>query len=151
MIWGCYRGKRTDTGDWVSGTVVSRSKLDAEVYIVQQPGKIDEEWYPVIPATVGWYTLTNDKNHTAIFTDDLVKDTCTGAEGIVKFGRYRNPTDTDYTEHIGFFIHWDDLKLKRDIGFWGNNGSLIVTGNIHEAEGKSKEFGGIGNVSYFVC
>lgn len=147
MIMGFYRGKRKDTGKWVSGTIVSRSQQDTEVYIVQHAGQADEEWCPVIPITVGWYTLTNDKNKTAIFTDDLVKDTCTGAEGIVKFGRYRNPMDTDYTEHIGFFIHWDNLKLKRDIGFWGNNGSLIVTGNIHEAEDKSKEFGGLRDVS----
>lgn len=136
MISELYRGKTKDTGKWVVGKV-SRSKHDSDIYIIRHAGETDEKWCPVIPATIGWYTYTKDRNGTSIFTDDLVRDTCTGAKGIVKFGRYRNRTDPSYTAHIGFFIRWDDLNLKKDIGFWESNESVTVIGNIHESEENS--------------
>lgn len=122
-----FRGKLTDTCEWVEG------QYDAEISIIRREGyRYGRE---VLSTTVGRYTGLTDKNGTKIFEGDIVskKDEVYGRVfGTVCFGKYAT-INGDQETHVGFYIDWskskDDL-LRRDIGFWTKRCEVI--GNIHE-------------------
>lgn len=61
--------------------------------------------------------------HKKIFEGDIVKHMPEDKIGIVKFGKYRSPTDDLETGHYGFYVEWiNDIGiLRKDIGFWINH------------------------------
>ena len=61
-----YRGKRKDTGEWETGSLVI---IRAEVYIVS---KMIGYHTPVIPQTVGQCAELIDKNGNDIFEGDII-------------------------------------------------------------------------------
>ena len=70
-----YRGKRTDTGKWIEGSLLY-SKVRNEALIWHEDEK-DKYGYantvivPVDPSTVGQYIML-DKNGTRIFEGDII-------------------------------------------------------------------------------
>lgn len=64
---GIYRGKRLDSGKWVTGSLHT---YDGIARILD---KHDNEWYYVYPTTVGACSGVTDINGNLIFEDDFVQ------------------------------------------------------------------------------
>jgi uncharacterized phage protein (TIGR01671 family) len=63
-----FRGKRTDDGEWVEGYYQEYP----EGYVHIQ--NTSNDWFPVIPETVGQFTGLLDKNGKKIFEGDIVSE-----------------------------------------------------------------------------
>lgn len=67
-----FRGKRTDNGEWVEGSLLGIDWCDKPSTYSIAPNTPVSVFYSVIPETVGQCTGLTDKNRTKIFEGDIV-------------------------------------------------------------------------------
>ena len=114
-----FRGKRTDNGEWETGSlvIIRDGCSDKEAFIAD---KMTGYHTPVIPETVGQYTGLTDKKGKKIFEGDIV----TGYFNHEKIVGY-----VFYGGNAHFFIQRDGIY---GIGLDNSDCWLEVISNIHD-------------------
>lgn len=132
-----FRGKRTDTGEWVEGLLITveldtYSEVEKAKYThcIVEPkvemyrGEIGNFEF-VKPDTVGQFTGLTDRNGKRIFEGDIVSFTRTNALGYTnaRIGEVKY-----YTELPIYYI----LATTGDGWDWCDCDNIEVIGNIHD-------------------
>lgn len=129
-----FRGKRIDNGEWVYGNYI-KSPTCQDLHMIEDtiPLIMDDGCRrfqgcpPVDPATVGQYTLLEDKDSKRIFEGDIVRDN-DGKIYVVLWSAAGFGLKYDPLHAHGFYYELSPL-----CNFWNAHGSIIkVIGNIHD-------------------
>ena len=130
-----FRGKRKDTGEWVSGGILHYGEGAGEhSYII--PGCIFPEFIEVHPDTVGQYTGLKDRNGVKIFEGDVVRyvlhddnpPDLTGL-GAVEWQNERNRFDLHKHDFVGSALACLDDDELEVIGNIYDNPELLKESN----------------------
>ena len=115
-----FRGKRTDNGEWITGSYVNYSKASTAEHCILKNGK---EMLSIVPETVGQFTNLTDENGKEIYDGDILYFPDKGVKKYVvkfssKLARFWACDAETKTElaYLGVKL-WDEAK---------------VIGNIHD-------------------
>lgn len=117
-----FRGKRTDNGKWIEGSLFLPDKPDTPTQICIGTNVVRIS-YDVDPSTIGQYTGLTDKNGTKIFEGDIVT---------TKFNERNKPYATIYDEELAAFIGRDKNNFNFTTLGCIDNSLIEIIGNIHD-------------------
>lgn len=110
------KAKTIEANKWIEGSyVLIKKQRITHSYIVTNDG-IAKEIHPDSICRFTGYTLDGVK----IWENDQIKQLQDSRfVAAIRFGTYRNVSDTSATEHVGFFVDWDEESyLRKDLGFF---------------------------------
>ncbi len=136
-----FRGKRTDTGDWIFGSLCHYrfdGVKEAKPCIhISNLGYIKNGFYEIDPKTIGQFSGLSDSNGNKIFEGDIVK--YKGKNYLVIFWCgmfYASVEECNDKIYGGFPLHAltinaDDDKICEIIGNSSDNSDLLINDIKH--------------------
>lgn len=125
-----FRGKRTDTGEWVFGDLVHSVYKIGDTCVGQYGNEVG--MHEVDPSTICRFSGLVDKTGELIFENDIVKDLFSDTAAPIRYGSYQNCFDSTKAEHVGFYVDWSgkyNKNYRKDLGYWIHMVDAEVIGN----------------------
>lgn len=118
-----FRGKRTDTGEWIYGDLLTSNGTECEI---SDWNDVVYSRYDIDPETVGQFTGLLDKNGKEIYNGDIV-ECCTDVCKVV------------YSDHYaGFALDKQGWAFLHFFGESFSNEDCIVIDSVHDNPGLLK-------------
>lgn len=125
-----FRAKRMDTGEWTYGYLYG---IWERKYILWGMTNNVPDMTEVEPSTICQCTGLRDEDGKLIWENDIVAYYFGKTCAPICFGSYQSCFDNTKTEHVGFYVNWNDkCNYRKDLGYWINMIEADVVGNIFD-------------------